>query len=51
MNLAGVQMALDLTDRLRTIVDAVDQAPDLESLRRRLQTPLREAFQAVGALD
>jgi len=51
MNLAGVQMALDLTDRLRTIVDAVDQAPDLESLRRRVQTPLREAFRAVGALD
>jgi MerR family transcriptional regulator, heat shock protein HspR len=51
MNLAGVQMALDLTDRLRTIVDAVDQASDLESLRRRLQTPLREAFRAVGAID
>jgi MerR family transcriptional regulator, heat shock protein HspR len=51
MNLAGVQMALDLTDRLRTIVDAIDEAPDLETLRRRLQTPLREAFRAVGALD
>src|SRR5919112_1918608 len=27
MNLAGVQMALDLTDRLRTIVDAIEDAP------------------------
>ncbi len=51
MNLAGVQLALDLTERLRTIVDAVDQAPDLETLRRRLQAPIRDAFQALGALD
>src|ERR671933_1554486 len=34
MNLAGVQMALDLTDRLREVVDAIDQARDLDTLRR-----------------
>jgi DNA-binding transcriptional MerR regulator len=51
MNLAGVQMALDLTDRLAQIVDTLDQAPDLETLRRRVQTPLREAFAVLGALD
>ena len=51
MNLAGVQMALDLTDRLRSIADAVENTSDLDSLRRRLQTPLREAFRAVSALD
>ena len=51
INLAGVQMALDLTDRLSQIVDALDQAPDLETLRRRVQTPLREAFATLGVLD
>src|ERR671926_235715 len=36
MNLAGVQMALDLTDRLGEVVDAIDQARDLDTIRRRL---------------
>src|ERR687886_2587467 len=40
INLAGVQMALDLTDTLSQIVDALDHAQDLESLRKRIQTPL-----------
>ena len=51
MNLAGVQMALDLTDRLREVADAVEQARDVESLRARLQAPLRAAFAAVGAVE
>ena len=51
INLAGVQMALDLTDRLTQILDALDHAHDLDSLRRRAQTPLREAFAILGVLD
>src|SRR5438445_3798197 len=51
MNLAGVQMALQLTDMLRVVLDALDEAADIDSLRQRLQTPLREAFAALGALD
>src|ERR687886_906497 len=51
INLAGVQMALDLTDQLSQIVDALDHAQDLESLRKRIQTPLREAFATLGVLD
>jgi len=51
MNLAGVQMALRLTTQLRQIAAAVDEARDVESLRRRIQQLLREAFVAVGALE
>jgi MerR family transcriptional regulator/heat shock protein HspR len=51
INLAGVQMALDLTNLLRDVIAQLDQAPDVESLRRRIQTPLREAFATLGALD
>jgi len=51
MNLAGVQMALQLTDMLRVVLDALDEAADIDSLRQRLQTPLREAFATLGALD
>src|SRR5919204_3224280 len=36
MNLAGVQMALDLTELLREIVSMIDQAPDIDTLRRRV---------------
>src|SRR5215467_11001151 len=36
INLAGVQMALDLSNTLREIVTHIDQASDLESLRRRV---------------
>src|SRR5437762_5214724 len=51
MNLAGVQMALDLTSLLRDIVDMLDQTEDLDALRRRLQGPLHQAFATLGALD
>src|SRR5215471_8152162 len=51
MNLAGVQMALDLTELLSEISDAVDQAQDMVSLRRRVQGPLRAAFATLGALE
>jgi MerR family transcriptional regulator/heat shock protein HspR len=52
INLAGVQMALDLTQSLREISAVLnDEAQDLESLRRRLQAPLRAAFAQVGAVE
>src|SRR5438270_8729971 len=51
INLAGVQMALDLTNLLREIVTHIDQSPDLETLRRRVQAPLRTAFATLGALE
>src|SRR3989442_10560058 len=37
MNLAGVQMALDLTEVLKELATAVDQAQDVATLRRRVQ--------------
>jgi MerR family transcriptional regulator/heat shock protein HspR len=51
MNLAGVQMALDLTEMLSEISTAIEQAQDVSSLRRRVQAPLRAAFATLGALD
>ena len=51
MNLAGVQMALDLTEVLRDISEAIEHAPDMVSLRRRVQQPLRAAFATLGAAD
>jgi len=51
MNLAGVQMALDLTELLSEISDAIDQSQDMVSLRSRVQAPLRAAFATLGALD
>jgi MerR family transcriptional regulator/heat shock protein HspR len=51
MNLAGVQMALDLTEMLTELASAIDQAADVASLRRRVQTPLRAAFATLGALE
>src|SRR5262245_1958969 len=44
MNLAGVQMALDLTDVLREVVSMIDQTHDVDALRQRVQSPLRQAF-------
>src|SRR3981189_3617634 len=41
MTLAGVQMALDLTEVLSDLANAIDQAQDLAALRRRVQAPLR----------
>src|ERR1700694_5869677 len=51
MNLAGVQMALDLTELLGEISTALDQAHDLAALRSRVQTPLRAAFATLGAVE
>src|SRR5947209_16770019 len=51
MNLAGVQMALDLTEILREISDALEQAQDMVSLKHRVQAPLRAAFATLGAVD
>ena len=51
MNLAGVQMALDLTEVLSDIANAIDQAHDLAALRHRVQAPLRAAFATLGALE
>jgi MerR family transcriptional regulator/heat shock protein HspR len=51
MNLAGVQMALNLTELLGEISTALDQAQDVAALRRRVQAPLRAAFATLGALE
>jgi MerR family transcriptional regulator/heat shock protein HspR len=51
MNLAGVQMALDLTELLSEISNALDQDQDMVSLRRRAQALLHAAFATLGALD
>src|SRR4030081_1899458 len=44
MNLAGVQMALNLTELLSDMSAALDQASDLAALRHRVAAPLRAAF-------
>src|SRR3982074_127718 len=51
MNLAGVQMALDLTLMLSEISTAIEQAQDVAAVRRRVQAPLRAPFAPLGALD
>lgn len=51
MNLAGVQMALSLTDQLSRLARAIEEADDVESLRRAVREPFREAFDTLGALD
>ena len=51
INLAGVQMALDLTNLLREISVVIAEASDMDALRRRIQSPLRAAFATVGALE
>src|SRR5690349_10429187 len=51
MNLAGVQMALHLTEVLGEITSHIEQATDLPTLRARLQDPLRQAFATLGALE
>src|SRR5438067_7471873 len=48
MNLAGVQMALDLTELLSEIAGAIEQSQDMVSLRARIQAPLRAAFATLG---
>lgn len=49
MNLAGVQMALALTDRLRDIQAVVEQERNMLAARGRLQRTLAEALALVGA--
>ncbi len=51
MNLAGVQMALDLTEVLNELARVIDQAADVASLRLRAQSRLRAAFATLGALE
>src|SRR5689334_24660891 len=51
MNLAGVQMALDLTEILGEIAAAIEQSQDMVSLRGRVQNHLRAAFATLGAND
>jgi MerR family transcriptional regulator, heat shock protein HspR len=51
MNLAGVQMALDLTALLSEISNALDSASDAAALRRRVQVAVRAAFATLGALE
>src|SRR5882762_10069538 len=51
MNLAGVQMALDLTELLSEISTALDQASDMAAFRHRVQAPLHAAFATLGALE
>src|SRR6267143_172269 len=48
MNLAGVQMALDLTEVLNELVSAIEQASDVASLRHRVKTRLQAAFATLG---
>src|ERR1051325_1234350 len=50
MNLAGVQMALDLTELLGEITQAIEQSSDA-ALRRRLEAPMHAAFATLGATD
>ncbi len=51
VNLAGVEMALRLTDLLRQIARAIDESDNLDSVRERVRDPLLEAFVVAGALD
>lgn len=51
INLAGVQMALDLTNLLAEISNAIEQTNDIAALRRRVQVPLRAAFATLGAVE
>ena len=51
INLAGVQMALDLTHLLEEISNAIEHTNDVAALRRRVQVPLRAAFATLGALE
>ena len=51
INLAGVHMALDLTETLNEVARAINETPDVASLRRRVQAPLRAAFATLGALE
>ena len=49
MNLAGVELALELTKELQAIARALNDAKDLDSARRQAQAPMQRAFELVGA--
>lgn len=49
MNLAGVQMALDLTEILAEIAEVIEGSQDMVSLRGRVRAQLRAAFATLGA--
>ena len=51
VNLAGVEMALQIVELLRAIDHAVESAPDVETARKAIREPLRAAFHAVGIDD
>jgi MerR family transcriptional regulator/heat shock protein HspR len=48
VNLAGVQIALEVTDLLKKMERILETAPDAKTLRRELAEPLREAYSALG---
>jgi len=50
INLAGVELALQLTAQLKQIAAIVDEAPDLDTLRERVRPRLKAAFEAIGAV-
>jgi MerR family transcriptional regulator/heat shock protein HspR len=50
INLAGVELALQLTAQLTQIAATIDEAPDLNTLRQRVQPQLKAAFEAIGAV-
>jgi MerR family transcriptional regulator/heat shock protein HspR len=51
MNLAGVQMALELTDYLHDIAAALEQGGDPATIRRKVGQSLHQALVTVGAAD
>jgi MerR family transcriptional regulator/heat shock protein HspR len=51
VNLAGVQVALDLARHLRAIADALETSDDPGVIRRRASGPLQQAMKAIGAAD
>jgi MerR family transcriptional regulator/heat shock protein HspR len=51
MNLAGVQMALAVTERLRHVASMLETERDPAKLRQRLAAPIEEALTLVGATD
>src|SRR5689334_11631506 len=51
VNLAGVQMALELAQHLHVLEEVIETADSAESVRRRARGPLRQARAAIGDLD
>ncbi|MBX6771581.1 MAG: MerR family transcriptional regulator [Chloroflexi bacterium] len=51
INLAGVELALDLSDRLRELRRMVDQCADSEQLRSQVRELADEMLRLLGASD